>query len=189
MSVIIIELEMFPPWTDWFKGKVTGQPHDLQKSMVSGFDVLNQSIDLSDIQPLKQWLDDVLPGVLFDTVKDQLNEQVLDLHVTAGAFAAVKVDGQVITWGGPRQRGGRKTHGKAAEHVFFPRKDRDLSRLIWDGIWLGYSGRRLGIIWDMYKFWVNRLWFFNLPNTKSTVWKGSLFGDTFYFLGLSSQNI
>ena len=50
-------------------------------------------------------LDDVLPGVSFDTVEDQLRDQVLDLHVTAGAFAAVKLNGQVITWGGHRQRG------------------------------------------------------------------------------------
>ena len=149
--------------------------------MVSGFDFLNQSIDLSDIQPLKQWPDDVLPGVLFDTVKDQLNEQVLDLHVTAGAFAAVKVDGQVITWGGPRQHGGRKTHGKAAEHVFFPRKDRDLSRLIWDGIWLGYSGRRLGIIWDMYKFWVNHLYFLIFPIRNPQFERGVFLGTHFIF--------
>ena len=63
-------------------------------------------------------------------VKDQLSEQVLDLHVTAGAFAAVKVDGQVITWGGRQQRGGR---GEAVLHVVFS-KNGDLSRVIWDGL-------------------------------------------------------
>lgn len=48
-------------------------------------------------------------GVSFDTVEDQLRDQVLDLHVTAGAFAAVKLNGQVITWGGHRYGGDNRS--------------------------------------------------------------------------------
>lgn len=84
----------------WGRGKAPQIFRDVVSVAVTKFGVAALNCDGS-----VQGSDDEWQGVLFDTVKDQLNEQVLDLHVTAGAFAAVKVDGQVITWGGPRYGG------------------------------------------------------------------------------------